>query len=113
MRLKNFVRYFLSVLPVILLFAGFSFGATDTMGGLCNVLGKIENFAPVAVKVVAFIVLIVGFVAGGFMIIDRERNMMGRGLIVIGLVIAVFSFLWVVASPLKDVISTGKTALGC
>jgi len=104
----------LPFLLVSLLFVEISFANTNTtMGGLCNIMGKIENFAPVAVKVFAFIVLIVGLGAGGFMIIDRERNMMGRGIVVAGMSIVFFSLLWVLASPLQDVIAAGKTALGC
>lgn len=103
----------LLLIPLVLV--GVSFGASDsdTMGGLCNIMGKIEAFAPVAVKVFAFIVLIVGLGAGGFMIVDRERNMMGRGIVVAGISIVFFSLLWVLATPLQDVITAGKTALGC
>lgn len=92
---------------------GFSASSDSGMGGLCSVLEKIEGFAPVAVKIFAFIILIVGLGAGAFMIIDRERGMMGRGIVVAGIAVVFFALLWSLASPLQGVVSAGRSALGC
>lgn len=99
----------------VLTLSSLSFGSNQdtSFQALCQVLGKIQGIAPVVVKVLAFIILLAGLIAGGFMVIDRERNMMGRGILVIAFAIIMFSLMWVLASPLGDVIQSSRSALGC
>lgn len=88
-------------------------GADTSFQALCQVLDKVQRIAPVVVKVLAFIILLAGLIAGGFMVIDRERNMMGRGILVIAFAIIMFSLMWVLANPFSDVIQSARGALGC
>ena len=101
-----------SVTALMLVSAGLVF-ADEAMGGLCKVMTKIEGVAPIAVKIIASVLLVAGLVAGGFMVIDRERNLMGRGIVVGALAIVFFAILWALAEPIGGAMTALKTALGC
>lgn len=98
---------------VSLSFAGTTSGGDAGFTALCGVLSRIEGVAPVVIKALAMIIGLAGIISGGWMVIDRERNMMGRGFLVIGLGIVLFALLWVFADPVKDLVVSMETALKC
>jgi len=106
-------KFLMPVLLVFLALTGVSFGADEALGGLCTVLEKVEGVAPYGVKGFAIVLLLGGIGVGGFFIIDRERGLMGRGIMVIALIVLVFVLIWNLAEPAQSIITGIKSAVGC
>ncbi len=102
------------LLPAVVLLVVPEFAmAQDTMGGLCDVLAKIEGVAPIIVKIVAVVLSTIAIGIGLFFMLDRERGQMGKGIAVMGIGIVVGVLIWVFASPLGTLVTGFKGALGC
>ena len=108
-----FKKHLASATALMLTSVGLVYAEDGAMGGVCKVMTKLEGVAPLSVKIFAFVILVVGLGAGGFMVIDREKNLMGRGITVGALAIVFFALLWALSEPIGSVVTGLKNALGC
>jgi len=105
----------LSMATLGVLMSGFAFADTtdNTIPAMCPVIQTASNVAPIAVKIFGFIVLIIGIGSGLFMIIDRERGQMGKGIVVIALAVLFTTLFFVLADPLQNIMQSLGSVLGC
>lgn len=98
----------------LLLYASLAFGASgDAMSGVCTALSRVQQLLPIGFKLAAFFVLVAGAMTAVFFVLDRERNMMGRGLLAGAFGLAFFALFWALAEPAGNLIAMLQSAIGC